>query len=218
MKANARLRKKRTRQRPYHHGSLREAALSEARRELASRGANAISLRAIAAQLGVAPNALYRHFNDKRDLLASLAEEGFRELTERFRAIKENTNVRRFQEMATVYVNFALKKPTMLRLMFGHVMADLPKNSALEQAAENAFMELLDGAAAAAGLPPTSKKSLKLAIAAWSLVHGYSTLRTTGALDFLKPRQLPHIQSLVQFVNFRSPRTMARKSAPSRSI
>jgi Tetracyclin repressor-like, C-terminal domain len=94
-------------------------------------------------------------------------------------------------------------------------MADVPKNNALERAAESAFMELLEGAAGAAGLPSTSKKSLKLAIAAWSLVHGYSTLRVNGALDFLKPRQIPPIQSVVQFVNFRRPRTMARKSAAS---
>src|SRR5438309_2422262 len=46
----------------YHHGSLRKAALREAHRIPARKGADRVTVRAIARGVGVTPNALYRHF------------------------------------------------------------------------------------------------------------------------------------------------------------
>jgi len=184
--------------RPYHHGSLPKAALREAHRILARKGAEAVTVRAIARGVGVTPNALYRHFKDKNALLAKLAEEGFRELSEGFRAIHAKDPWKRFREMASAYVQFGTAKPAVLQLMFEQNITKAPKDSGLEEAAKQAFMELLAAAAAAAGVPVESNDSMQLAIASWSLVHGYTTLLAKGAFDFIKPAH--GIETVARFI------------------
>ena len=58
----------------YHHGDLAQQARDTARTVLDEHGDAAISLRALARQLGVTPPALYRHFSDRETLLAELAQ------------------------------------------------------------------------------------------------------------------------------------------------
>jgi AcrR family transcriptional regulator len=56
----------------YHHGSLRDALLDAALVRLQADGIAKLSLRALAADVGVSPTAVYRHFEDKLALLAPL--------------------------------------------------------------------------------------------------------------------------------------------------
>ena len=63
--------------RTYHHGDLRRALLDAAVRHIATDGVDALSLRALARDVGVTHAAPYRHFESKGHLLAAIAEEGF---------------------------------------------------------------------------------------------------------------------------------------------
>ncbi|WP_204307708.1 TetR/AcrR family transcriptional regulator, partial [Klebsiella pneumoniae] len=49
----------------YHHGDLRDALIKAALREAERGGAEAISIKALAKQLGVSQPAPYRHFADR---------------------------------------------------------------------------------------------------------------------------------------------------------
>lgn len=62
--------------RPYHHGNLREALLQRAAEVIGTEGVEALSLRALARDLGVSHAAPARHFQTRNDLLAALAEDG----------------------------------------------------------------------------------------------------------------------------------------------
>ena len=73
------------RRKTYHHGNLRRALLDGALRLVEDQGAEALTLRAAARRAGVSQAAPYRHFADKQALLAAVAEEGFRALTEAMR-------------------------------------------------------------------------------------------------------------------------------------
>ena len=64
--------------RPYHHGNLRAALLTQAERTLAEGGD--LSLRELARQVGVSHAAPRRHFAGKQALLDALAEDGFERL------------------------------------------------------------------------------------------------------------------------------------------
>ena len=55
------------------HAIIYDAALREAERE----GPEAISIKALAKQIGVSQPAPYRHFADRRALLAAVAADGF---------------------------------------------------------------------------------------------------------------------------------------------
>ncbi len=50
---------------------------AEARRQLAARGAQQLSLRAVARELGMASSALYRYFPSRDDLLTSLIIDAY---------------------------------------------------------------------------------------------------------------------------------------------
>ena len=65
----------------YHHGDLRAALLKVAAAEIERVGYESLSLRELAEKLGVSRAAPYRHFADRRALLAAVAAEGFDGLT-----------------------------------------------------------------------------------------------------------------------------------------
>ena len=74
---------KRPRRATYHHGDLPRALREAATRLLAARGSEGLTLREAARAVGVHHAAAYRHFADKRTLLAAVAEEGYAALARR---------------------------------------------------------------------------------------------------------------------------------------
>src|SRR3954470_2917942 len=70
-------------ERPYHHGDLRRAIVTAALEILAETQSLEFSLRELARRAGVSHNAPYKHFADKRDLLAAVSAAGFEALTKR---------------------------------------------------------------------------------------------------------------------------------------
>ena len=161
----------------YHHGALRPALIAAARTLLDEGGPEAVGLRESARRVGVTPTATYRHFRDKEALLAAVAAEGFREfaaaLAEAARAAAP------LPAMGAAYIDFALAKPGMFRLMFSPLLAGRADNPDLRAAAEAAFDALRGGVRARGGAGEGGDAA---AIAAWSLVHGLSHLILDGVL------------------------------------
>jgi len=59
---------------PYHHSDLRGALLRSSLELLRDPASGDFTLREVARRAGVSHNAPYRHFRDKDDLLAAIAE------------------------------------------------------------------------------------------------------------------------------------------------
>jgi AcrR family transcriptional regulator len=59
----------------YHHGDLRASLLKRSAEIISEQGIEALSLRAVARDLGVSHGAPNRHFKSKADLLATLAAD-----------------------------------------------------------------------------------------------------------------------------------------------
>lgn len=62
--------------RPYHHGDLRNAIITEATARARAQGPQAIVLREIAAQIGVSATAAYRHFTNRQQLVEEVSVRG----------------------------------------------------------------------------------------------------------------------------------------------
>src|ERR1700677_201897 len=75
--------------RPYHHGNLAYALVEAALALLDETQDWAFSLREVARRAGVSHNAPYKHFPEKRDLLAAVAARGFEALAERMAAARD---------------------------------------------------------------------------------------------------------------------------------
>src|SRR4051812_47271793 len=70
-------------ERPYHHGDLRRAIVKAALEILRETQSHEFSLRELARRAGVSHNAPYKHFADKRELLAGVSAAGFEMLAKR---------------------------------------------------------------------------------------------------------------------------------------
>lgn len=158
----------------YHHGSVRADAVSEGLMLLRAKGADQLSLREIARNVGVSATALYRHFPDKAALLKALASEGFTQLGRAQARAGERGG---FAGVGQAYVRFAVDNPALFRLMF----ASLPAGAhpTLGQASPSAAALLHDGIAA---LMPHANGEQRFAamLRAWALVHGLAMLILDG--------------------------------------
>ena len=68
------------RRQSYHHGDLKRALTSAALSLVAEKGPKGFTLTEAARRAGVSAAAPYRHFADKAELLAAVAEQGFHAL------------------------------------------------------------------------------------------------------------------------------------------
>jgi AcrR family transcriptional regulator len=164
----------------YHHGDLRAALLATAMQML-ERG-EPFSLRAIARQAGVSPTAPYRHFADKEALESALATEGLRDLkVELADGRATPVSVADLAEFGVAYVQFALRRPALFRLMFGNPCDDQNDERILAAAAVH---ELIANAVLTV-FPDVDPAPL--ATAGWGLVHGLACLHLDGKLTSTSP-------------------------------
>jgi AcrR family transcriptional regulator len=156
----------------YHHGDLRAALIAIALTHL-SKGGSDISLRELAREAGVSPTAAYRHFASKEDLLAALADEGFRKLSERqVPSISDKPSDRLFAALMD-YMAFARAEPSLYALMFGRLHVDGP--GLPQRTSSFASLTSLIAAVDPAATPAD-------ALRVWSTVHGCATLVLSGLI------------------------------------
>ncbi len=161
----------------YHHGQLRPELIAQAKALVAEAGPEAVSLREAARRSGVSATATYRHFRDKEALLAAVAAEGFREFTAAL--VASIADGQPFSAMGRTYVEFALARPGLFRLMFSPLIRDRDQHPELAEAAERAFEALRAAARHGRGGGGGGETT---AVAAWSLAHGLARLLLDGVL------------------------------------
>lgn len=171
--------------RPYHHGDLRSALLSAAEAELAERGMEAFSLRSVAKRAGVSHAAPAHHFGDAQGLLTALAAEGFRQFLAAQaarEAVADKDPASQLVAAGMGYVDFAMARPTLFRLMWQSNRPDF-NSPDLGLAARAAFQHLVDQVAEAGGTTTADEAAV------WALAHGLADLlasnrlRGVGSLD-----------------------------------
>ncbi|EKZ97321.1 TetR family transcriptional regulator [Cupriavidus sp. HMR-1] len=178
----------------YRHGDLRRALL-EAGIDLARQGGpDAIVLREATRRAGVVPNAAYRHFANRQDLLQAVRAHALSSLAiameaelaaippdaapaERARAS--------LRAVGTGYLRFALAETGLFRTAFS-VPDDVEEDSDPAKAGNSGLnpFELLGAALdrwVEAGLLPAERRP-GAEYLAWSAVHGLSIMLIDGPL------------------------------------
>ena len=166
----------------YHHGDLRAACLSAAMELLEESGETALSLRAVARRAGVSPAAPYRHYADREALISAVAALGYRELAQRLAAAHPSpATPEQLTSVAVAYVQFALERSALFRIMFGEP-CDRDND---ERTAATAAVTLYLREIVARVFPDTDAEAM--ATATWALVHGLAFLHLDGKLDSSTP-------------------------------
>lgn len=179
------------RKRAYHHGDLRRALVAAALSLLEKKGPEAFTLREAAAAVGVTHAAAYRHFEDKTALFAAVAEEGFRQLSQRLaRVAREDGSPReRLHAIAVAYVTFAMDHPAHYRVMSGPRLNEDERFPSLEAAIAEALdvvVRIIVAGQAAGALRPLAPRDM--AVTVWLFGHGYAELVHRRRIAVKSPR------------------------------
>jgi AcrR family transcriptional regulator len=166
----------------YHHGDLPAACLRAAMELLEEGGATDLSLRAVARRAGVSPAAPYRHYADRNELLSAIAAVGYRELGAHLAAAHVSPSTPDdLAAIAVAYVQFALQRPGLFRVMF---VEPCDPNSPDRVAATAALSEYVEGIVRQA-FPDADPTGMSTGV--WALVHGLAFLHLDGKLDASSP-------------------------------
>lgn len=172
-------------ERGYHHGNLKEALLQAALGLIAEKGPGGFTFADAARSAGVSAAAPYRHFRDRDDLLANIAQRGFEQFEVALSTAWDDgrpDTVTAFMRVGKAYLAFARTEPAFYSAMFESGVP-VDQNPALNAAGERAFGIIRAAAERLAALTPPGvarPPALMMALHIWTQAHGVASLFSRG--------------------------------------
>ncbi|MDB4915133.1 MAG: regulatory protein TetR [Gemmatimonadetes bacterium] len=145
-------------------------------------GLEALSVRGIAAEVGLSPMAIYRHFENRDAIIAALVADGVARLEERLRQAPDLAPYDRLRALLEAYASFGIEEPTSYYVIFfSRRPSDAPfidENMSVTAAS----FEILRGAVAdaiSAGAL-ARRNSVEVTLTVWAQAHGLVSLYVAG--------------------------------------
>jgi AcrR family transcriptional regulator len=183
-------------------GAVRDGLVAAGLELARTGGPDAVLLREATRLVGVVPNAAYRHFADRDELLAAVCAAAMDELTDRMAAGVARIRGkhgdpaaarRRLGAIGTAYLQFAHAEPGLFATAFAlpeqHDYAASGDRSPLGQ-----LRTALDELVVAGLLDRRRRDGLEYPI--WSAVHGLAMLTGQGPLRDLPEATRRHLEQL----------------------
>ena len=172
-------------ERGYHHGNLKEALVQAALDLIANKGPAGFTFAEAARSAGVSPAAPYRHFRDRDELLASVAQQGFEQFEAQLTAAWDDgrpDTPTAFQRIGKAYLAFARENPAYYSAMFESGVP-IESNPALLLAGERAFAVIRAASERLVAMAPPGvprPPAMMMALHIWSMSHGIASLFGRG--------------------------------------
>ena len=161
---------------------LRSELLRTSRELLDEAGPSALSMREVARRAGCTHQAPYHYFANREAILAALVCEGFDELADRLAVAHDGLGGADLHAVlvasGNAYVEFALRRPGVFRVMFRPDVCDPERFPEVVQAGDRARRELARLAKAVMG----DGAQVEAEVLIWSGVHGLASLLLDGPL------------------------------------
>lgn len=166
----------------------RERILAEARDLFLERGLEGFSMRGLGERVGISATAIYRHFDDKDALLATVIDASFSSFASYLvSALSGTTPLERFRRSGEAYFEFAIENPQSYRLMF---LTDCRErglvriSEEIEARARGTFLFLTDRIreCMSEGVFPSADPTAST-VWVWSAVHGLASLWLLGQFE-----------------------------------
>lgn len=167
----------------YHHGDLRQTVLDLARKRIDEDGADTLSMRSLAKEIGVAHRAIYNHFADKDALLSAVAAVGYHELANLLHKTKNAS------EFVRSYASFALAHRNLYSIMMSRSFSQFENVPSLRAGAAAMIATSVAVLAPEQGSDDDKRRAV---MRYWMLVHGgiglhsASVLKTRPDDDFIR--------------------------------
>jgi AcrR family transcriptional regulator len=161
-------------------GRLREQLVQAAAEALDEVGdASRLSVRAIARRAGVSPTALYLHFPDRDALVAAAVDAGFAAFNAALLAAArtESDPFRRLEATSLAYLAFAERQPALYAVLFSARRPPAEKTRTETGVSYDEGFAGLVAVLRECDPALDAAEARELAIAVWSSLHGFATLR-----------------------------------------
>lgn len=153
---------------------------------LRDKGEAALTLRRVAKEVGVTPNALYRLFESRDVLMAAVADAVAERLLRAIKTgLKGQTPEARIRSFLAIYTAFAEDNPDLYQILLAakkEAGAELPEPRFHDQL----WDQCLEIVAPLVG----PKAAPDATVTLWGLLHGIWTLRQVGVLGGRKPADI----------------------------
>ncbi|MEV3984507.1 TetR/AcrR family transcriptional regulator [Nonomuraea sp. NPDC049758] len=176
-------------------------------------GPDAVTLREVTRQAGVAPNAAYRHFPNRDALVQAVSLRAMAELAHAMEADlaaldptgdPARTALARFRAVGTGYLRFARTEPGLFRVTF-YVPDDMTRAQVPASAGQGGLTPFqllgaaLDDLVSCGLMSPQRRPGAEFLV--WSCVHGLAVLLIDGPLRGL-PDELadPAVHDLIDLI------------------
>jgi AcrR family transcriptional regulator len=172
--------------------------------------ADRLSLRAVAAALGVKAPSLYRYFPHKEALEVAVADEILNVMLGELQAGAATSDPEtRFRRTVDAYLHFARERFPL----YSFVMQNPFPETYRSKTGKAVWNLLLEAASGVSGQPDDTAA----AVATWSFLHGYATLEHSGAFGASGPKGGLERGVEAFLSNFRSRPQPIRKEHPPRA-
>jgi AcrR family transcriptional regulator len=190
-------------------GQVRRGLIAAGMAMARAGGPDSVVLREAARQVGVAPNAAYRHFNDRDALLNAVCVEAMQQLAHRMEIEAARVShrygtkqgaVARLTAIGVSYLDFAITEPGLFETAFAvpRHLDHMGGDAALEAGGRTPFQILaavLDELVTAGVLPQERRAGAEYTV--WSAVHGMAMLINQGPLRQLPPSDTTRLIDLL---------------------
>jgi len=188
--------------------AAREEILREARALLEEEGLRGVSLRKLAARIGVTTGQLYHHFLGKREICRVIALRGFLALDEALAPADQLSDpAARVRHVARAYLEFSASHPALYDLMLDPALVRIAASQRLAalltpeelEARDRSFGHLL--AAVEAGIAAGTFAAVtpfEGASLLWTTLHGTAGLQRRGWTRDADGAQLPDVDAFLE--------------------
>lgn len=173
---------------------FRERLCEAAERLFAEQGPDAVTMRQLAAELGVSPMTPYRYFKDKDDILAAVRTNGFNRFADALERARDGAASPRAKGAAVgeAYLTFAFEHPHTYKLMFDLNQpheGDYPELVAAGNRARATMSAYVKDLVAAGDIVGDAEQ---IGAMFWAASHGAVVLELAGKLPPGAARALAH--------------------------
>ena len=188
-------------------GAVRDGLIAAGLELARTGGPDAVVLREATRMVGVVPNAAYRHFADRDELLAAVCAAAMRELADRMAAGVARVRGkhgdaaaarRRLRAIGTAYLEFAQEEPGLFATAFAlpqqHAYGAPGGEPGQERTPLGLLRAALDELVDAGVLAPRRRDGIEYPI--WSAVHGLAVLAGQGPLRDVPDATRQHLEEL----------------------
>lgn len=172
----------------YHHGNLKNELIEVGIRIISEEGFEHLSLRNISKQCGVSHNAIYRHFDDKEQMIDCCRAYVTETLTEYLNQSIAGLNLAEIDTLHTLgyaYIRFYKEHPTYFSFLYRNssirivfTMDEIADNYPPYEVFRKVYLAIAERNGEA------MEDGLKRLLRYWSLMHGAISLLISPNVEF----------------------------------